>query len=77
MALNIKNERVQSLAREAARRTGRSQTSAIQLALESLLADLDQQQPDTHLDDLLAGLQRDVDGRLTTEDLYDEAGLPR
>ena len=35
MSLNIKNEHVHELAREAARRTGRTQTGAIQLALES------------------------------------------
>ncbi len=41
MGLNIKNEHVHALAREAARRTGRSQTSAIEAALTRLLADLD------------------------------------
>jgi antitoxin VapB len=38
MALNIKNERVHELAREAAQRLGTSQTSAIGQALEELLA---------------------------------------
>ena len=37
MGLNIKNERVHELAREAARLTGGSQTSAIEQALEALL----------------------------------------
>ncbi len=37
MGLNIKNERVHALAREAARVTGKSQTSAIEEALERLL----------------------------------------
>lgn len=38
MSLNIKNERVHALAREAARVTGKNQTSAIEEALELLLA---------------------------------------
>ena len=33
MSLNIKNERVHELAREAARRTGMNQTSVIEAAL--------------------------------------------
>lgn len=37
MALNIKNERVCDLARQAADATGRTQTGAIELALEELL----------------------------------------
>ncbi|MGL5866097.1 MAG: type II toxin-antitoxin system VapB family antitoxin [Dermatophilaceae bacterium] len=37
MSLNIKNERVHALAREAARVTGKTQTSAIEEALERLL----------------------------------------
>ena len=37
MGLNIKNERVHALAREAARVTGKNQTSAIEEALELLL----------------------------------------
>jgi antitoxin VapB len=37
MGLNIKNQRVHELAREAARVTGRSQTAAIEEALERLL----------------------------------------
>lgn len=37
MSLNIKNERVHALARQAAQLTGRSQTSAVELALEQLL----------------------------------------
>ena len=38
MSLNIKNERVHALAREAARVTGKSQTGAVEEALERLLA---------------------------------------
>lgn len=39
MGLNIKNERVHALARQAARLTGKSQTGAIEEALERLLRD--------------------------------------
>ncbi len=39
MSLNIKNERVHALAREAARVTGKSQTSVIEEALVKLLAE--------------------------------------
>ncbi len=38
MSLNIKNERVHALAREAARVTGKTQTGAIEEALERLLS---------------------------------------
>lgn len=38
MGLNIKNERVHELAREASRVTGKSQTGAIEEALERLLS---------------------------------------
>lgn len=38
MAMNIKNERVHALAREAAQLSGKSQTSVIEQALEELLA---------------------------------------
>jgi antitoxin VapB len=81
MSLNIKNERVHAMAREAARRTGLSQTSVVELALRELLdkvaTDSDHEQDideilaviDTHLTD-------DDRARLTTDDLYDERGLP-
>lgn len=77
MSLNIKNERVHELAREAARRTGMNQTSVIETALERLLADLDDEAGT--IDQLIAGLQRDISaqGPLSTDDLYDEDGLPR
>ena len=89
MGLNIKNERVHALAREAARVTGKNQTSSIQEALELLLRTYG---ADPHE----AGVARKVDSvtRLVqeyqadpgnahptirlVEDLYDEAtGLPR
>ncbi|MGL5849920.1 MAG: type II toxin-antitoxin system VapB family antitoxin [Phycicoccus sp.] len=89
MGLNIKNERVHALAREAARVTGRSQTGAIEEALEQLLrahgADPDASRR-THKVDLVrsivaayaaepVGPDRAIRG---AEDLYDvETGLPR
>jgi antitoxin VapB len=87
MGLNIKNQRVHDLAREAARRTGGNQTSAIETALERYLAELDAAEPDRHDERSarLGEILRDFDERLTPEqrlaldadDLYDDAGLPR
>lgn len=87
MALNIKNERVHDLAREAARRAGTSQTSALEAALELYLATLD-----ATPDDRTVRLQRAHDvvrqmrSTLTERDraairadleaLYDDDGLP-
>jgi antitoxin VapB len=78
MSLNIKNERVHALARRASQITGRSQTSVIEIALEELLTRLQERERSASADVLLAGLQRDIQtrGRLSTEDLYDESGLP-
>lgn len=84
MGLNIKNERVHRLAREAARRTGHTQTSVIEQALTELLERLKLAEQPT---DRIAAVERilaDVDERLTdddrarmtTDDLYDERGLP-
>lgn len=85
MGLNIKNERVCALAREAAAETGRTQTGVIELALERLLAEhrsgairemrLEQARR------TLAEMQRGWVGTeperpFTTDDLYDENGLP-
>jgi hypothetical protein len=54
-----------------------TQTSVIETALQRLLADLGDNAGT--LDDLIAGLQADIGrhGHLSTDDLYDEAGLPR
>lgn len=80
MGLNIKNPRVHALAREAAMRTGRNQTSVIELALERLLDQLDEPESTARVDDIL----RDLDARLgeaerarlETDSLYDEDGIP-
>lgn len=84
MGLNIKNEHVHDLAKEAARLTGMSQTGVIEAALERYLADVIR--PDgaarlTRVHEILADVDRrltDADrAALTTDDLYDKAGMPR
>jgi len=83
MSLNIKNPRVHALAREAAERTGMSQTSVIEEALQRLLDDLGRtgrQDREARIARILA----DVDATLSdadreallADDLYDDAGLP-
>ncbi len=78
MSLNIKNEWVHALARRASQITGRGQTSVIEMALEEPLARLQEAEHGTSVQDLLAGMQRDVKmhGGLSTDELYDDAGLP-
>ena len=89
MAMNIKNERVHELAREAARRTDSTQTSALEAALEQYLARLREQ--DAHsrpqaklvraraLVDQIHASMADEDRaamRADLEMMYDEDGLP-
>lgn len=86
MSLNIKNEHVHDLAREAARLTGQSQTSVVEEALVRLLADLENSPAATaaRVADLLA-TAADFRARmdpgeepLSSDWLYDdETGLPR
>ena len=89
MSLNIKNERVHSLAREAARVTGKTQTGAIEVALERLLAEYGQDPVATERQrriDAVHDIQvrfaalpdaTDDDRILSDDDLYDrETGLP-
>jgi antitoxin VapB len=86
VSLNIKNEHVHELAREAARRTGKSQTSVIEEALERLLADLEQERRRIGLKADIMAIAADFqarmvaagDGPLSSDWLYDdETGLPR
>ncbi len=83
MGMNIKSDRVHALAREAARRTGSTQTSVVEQALTRLLADLDAGRDDqlgrAHAiaADFERRLSDDDRRRLTSPDLYDESGLPR
>lgn len=88
MALNIKNERVHELARQAAAASGQSQTSAIEAALQQYLrglgADPDEAEAGARAEavrQIAAEFRADV-GRANTEvrviaDLYDDAGLPK
>lgn len=84
MSLNIKNERVHALAREAANRTGQSQTSVVAEALTKLLEDLDRQsKPDERRRialDLAVDFERrlrELDEReLSSDWMYDDRGLP-
>ncbi|GAA5088473.1 type II toxin-antitoxin system VapB family antitoxin [Nocardia iowensis] len=82
MGLNIKNENVHALVREAAERTGMSQTSVVEEALKRMLKELDAEQ-ETRLEDLRAivadihAIMRESEyPPLTTDDLYDDEGLP-
>jgi antitoxin VapB len=82
MGLNIKKQSVHELARAAATRTGLSQTSVIEEALQMYLAQLDQ--PGERRDRVKQILES-LDARwtdadraaLTSDWLYDEQGLPR
>ncbi|PWJ26874.1 antitoxin VapB [Branchiibius hedensis] len=82
MGLNIKNERVHELAKEAARRTGRTQTGVIEVALEEFLARTEAEQSAEarrrRAEELIADLQSMYAGQdLSTDFLYDdETGLP-
>lgn len=89
MSLNIKNERVHDLARQAAVVTGKTQTGAVEEALERLLADYGrdpQQLRAGRKIDLVRGIVlsyaaedglRDREVR-SVEDLYDaDSGLPQ
>ncbi|MGX1770538.1 type II toxin-antitoxin system VapB family antitoxin [Nocardia brasiliensis] len=82
MGLNIKNEQVHALVREAAERTGMTQTGVIEEALKRMLKELDVEH-ETVLDDLRT-ISADMHAivresgypPLTTDDLYDDEGLP-
>ncbi|KGN37370.1 type II toxin-antitoxin system VapB family antitoxin [Knoellia subterranea] len=87
MALNIKNERVVTLARDVAERTGQTQTGAIESALERYLADLVREaERDTkrrRIDTLLKEIDATrIEGGPTVAEIMDEmydpeTGLPR
>ncbi|WP_186526199.1 type II toxin-antitoxin system VapB family antitoxin [Leekyejoonella antrihumi] len=87
MGLNIKNERVHALAKEVSRRTGKTQTSAIEEALERMLEQLASAEGDAARHDRLRRLVIDAQAAADSEsepaarqlqnDLYDEHGLPK
>lgn len=86
MGLNIKNQRVHDLAREVAQRTGTTQTSAIEEALQRRLEGLRAADDDEarrrrllRLMDEIESDTTDADRARTTqvqEELYDDRGLP-
>jgi antitoxin VapB len=77
VSLNIKNERVHAMAREAAERLGTTQTGAIEEALRRLLAE-DTAARRARIDVILADMRARIgDDPLDTDELYDERGLPR
>lgn len=88
VSLNIKNERVHALAREAARLTGKTQTSAIEEALERLIADRRRDEGaaarEARIDQVFAEIDalpitaaHREETRRQMDDMYDEQGLPR
>ncbi len=86
MSLNIKNEQTVELVRELARRTGLSQTSAVDEAVRAKLADIDAEQGRdarrVKVNAILSDLDRSVTRqqrhqiRRDQDELYDENGLP-
>ncbi len=81
MGMNIKNERVERLAKELAAETGESITGAVQVALEERLARLrrerDVEERIRRIDEILARSGPTPPGVTSDHsDLYDEDGLP-
>jgi len=87
MALHIRQERTEKLAREVARRTGETLTAAVHNALEQRLDRLEASEnaaEDAKVAELLAIAERatglQAEGKTSRElidELYDENGLPR
>ncbi|WP_378733770.1 type II toxin-antitoxin system VapB family antitoxin [Nocardia brasiliensis] len=84
--MNIKNEKVHALVREAAERTGMSQTSVVEEALKRMLKELDAEREATRqsrkarlweiVADMDARMTPETRALLTTDDLYDDQGMP-
>ncbi len=87
MALNIKNERVCRLAKQAAAVSGLSQTSVLEKALEAYLAEHERETQVAERRRKAEALLAEIRARVTDEDrewtrrfmedLYDENGLPK
>ena len=81
MSLNIKDERIHDLVREAASRTGLSQTRVVEKAITDLLGKLDAEDAHSGLDELLERVYLELsasEGPLDFDSLYDPStGLPR
>jgi antitoxin VapB len=71
---------VHDLVREAAARTGQSQTSVVEAALRAYLDSLEREPRRLRADEILADMQRRIAAAgglpMSTDDLYDENGLP-
>ena len=86
MALNIKNERVCRLAKQAAELTGRSQVSVLEAALEAFIAEHDEKAAAARRLERVNETLARIDARMTDADraqiqrnmdeMYDEDGLP-
>lgn len=86
MSLNIKNEQTVALVRELARRTGLSQTSAVEEAVRTKLAELEsaggRDARRAKVNKLLSDLDRSITTRqkrrirAAEKELYDDHGLP-
>ena len=82
MGLNIKNERVEKLAKEVAGETGETLTGAIQVALEERLARLhrnrDTEERRRRIREIVESFGPVPEGVTSDHsDLYDEWGLPK
>ncbi len=84
MSLNIKNERTHALVRELATLQGVSQTEAVEGAVRAKLSALVAEgSAHARLERIMAlshetgELVRNSGGSLTSNELYDESGLPR
>ena len=85
MSLNIKNERVSTLAAQVVALTGKSITDAVGEALEARLAELDPRKKRAGMAERLMEIGRECAARAPKdwlthdfdEDLYNEQGLPR
>ncbi|MBI3224384.1 MAG: type II toxin-antitoxin system VapB family antitoxin [Mycolicibacterium cosmeticum] len=86
MSLNIKNAQTVELVRELARRTGLSQTGAVEEAVRAKLAEVDagrgREARRAQVDRLLVELDHSLTARQKKqirkdeEQLYDDSGLP-
>ena len=86
MALNIKNERVCRLAKQAAELTGKSQVSVLEAALEAFIAEHDEKAAASRRRELVDATRARIDATMTDEnraaiqrtmdEMYDENGLP-
>jgi antitoxin VapB len=81
MSLNIKNEGVHDLVREAAKLTGKSQTSVVEEALRQYLDALARDDAHTKAERILTRLRENLataGARADVDDLYDAAtGMPK